>query len=45
MIAPELEQAFARKLNAVTTVLDSSHVAMVSQPQKVADVIVAAAQR
>src|SRR5450830_101236 len=45
MIAPELEQAFARKLNAVTTVLNTSHVPMVSQPEKVAEVIFAAAQR
>ena len=45
MIAPELEQAFARKINAVTTTLPTSHVPMVSQPAKVAEVILAAAQR
>ncbi|MPQ55773.1 alpha/beta fold hydrolase [Duganella sp. FT27W] len=45
MIAPELQQAFARKINAVTTTLPTSHVPMVSQPAKVADVIIAAARR
>jgi pimeloyl-ACP methyl ester carboxylesterase len=45
MIAPELQQAFAKKLNAVTTTLPTSHVPMVSQPAKVAEVILAAAQR
>jgi len=45
MIAPELEQAFAKKINAVTTTLPTSHVPMVSQPAKVAEVIIAAAQR
>jgi pimeloyl-ACP methyl ester carboxylesterase len=42
MIAPDLERAFAKKLNAVTTTLQSSHVPMVSQPEKVAEVILAA---
>jgi pimeloyl-ACP methyl ester carboxylesterase len=42
MIAPELEAAFAKKINAVTTTLRSSHVPMVSQPAKVAEVILAA---
>ncbi|MBV7538228.1 alpha/beta hydrolase [Duganella sp. sic0402] len=45
MIAPELEQAFAKKINAVTTTLPTGHVPMVSQPAKVAEVIIAAAQR
>ena len=45
MIAPELQQAFAKKINAVTTTLPTSHVPMVSQPAKVADVIIAAARR
>ncbi|EEF25848.1 conserved hypothetical protein, partial [Ricinus communis] len=45
MIAPELEQAFARKINATVTTLPTSHVPMVSQPAKVAEVIIAAAQR
>ncbi|MYM34962.1 alpha/beta fold hydrolase [Duganella sp. FT94W] len=44
MIAPELQQAFAKKLKAVTTSLPTSHVPMVSQPAKVAEVIIAAAQ-
>lgn len=42
MIAPDLERAFAKKLDAVTIVLPTSHVPMLSQPQKVADVILAA---
>lgn len=45
MIQPALEQAYAKKLNATTTVLQSSHVPMLSQPGKVADVIIAAAKR
>ncbi|MRW90214.1 alpha/beta fold hydrolase [Duganella sp. FT80W] len=44
MIAPELEQAFAKKINATTTTLPTSHVPMVSQPAKVAAVILAAAR-
>ena len=42
MIAPELEQAFAKKINATTTVLQTSHVPMLSQPKQVAEVILAA---
>jgi pimeloyl-ACP methyl ester carboxylesterase len=45
MIAPQLEQAFAKKINATVTTLPTSHVPMVSQPAKVAEVIIAAAQR
>jgi len=45
MIAPDLERAYAKKLNATTTTLQASHVPMVSQPAKVAEVILAAAQR
>jgi pimeloyl-ACP methyl ester carboxylesterase len=45
MIAPALQQAFARKINATTITLKSSHVPMVSQPRQVAEVIIAAAQR
>lgn len=45
MISPQLEQAFAKKLNAKTTVLQTSHVSMLSQPEKVAEVILDAAQR
>lgn len=43
MISPELEQAFATKLHAKTTILQTSHVPMLSQPEKVAEVILAAA--
>lgn len=43
MIDPALEQAFAKKLKATTTVIEASHVPMLSQPQKVADVIISAA--
>ncbi|MBV6320755.1 alpha/beta fold hydrolase [Duganella violaceipulchra] len=45
MIAPALQQAFARKLNATTVTLKTSHVPMLSQPARVAEVIIAAAQR
>ena len=45
MIAPELEQAFAKKINATTTVLQTSHVPMLSQPKQVAEVILAAAAK
>ncbi|MFZ6647245.1 alpha/beta fold hydrolase [Undibacterium sp. TJN25] len=45
MIDPGLERAFAKKLNAVTTTVNSSHVPMLSQPQVVADVIMNAVQR
>src|SRR5450830_537833 len=45
MISPELEQAFAKKLHAVTTVLQTSHVPMLSQPKQVAEVILAAAAK
>ncbi|NVD71400.1 alpha/beta hydrolase [Duganella sp. BJB1802] len=45
MIAPALQQAFAKKINATTVTLKTSHVPMVSQPAKVAEVIIAAAQR
>lgn len=42
MIAPELEVDSAKKINAITTTLQTSHVPMVSQPAKVAEVILAA---
>jgi len=45
MIAPQLEQSFAKKIGATTTTLQTSHVPMLSQPKAVADVIIAAAQR
>lgn len=43
MIQPALMQSFAKKINAVTTVLQTSHVPMLSQPKQVADVIIQAA--
>ena len=39
MIAPEQEKSMAKQMNATTTVLSSSHVVMLSPPNKVADVI------
>lgn len=45
MISPALEAATAKKIGATTTVLQSSHVAMLAQPEKVADVIIAASRR
>ena len=45
MIDPGLQQAFAKKLNAVTTTVPTSHVPMLSQPKAVADVILAAVKR
>lgn len=43
MINPNLQKAFAKKINATTTVVQSSHVPMLSKPKKVADVIIEAA--
>src|SRR5246500_854099 len=43
MIAPEQEKSMAKKMNATTTVLPSSHVAMLSHPREVAKVIEGAA--
>ena len=45
MIDPGLQRAFAKKINATTTTLQSSHVPMLSQPKQVAEVILAAAKR
>lgn len=42
MIQPDAERAFAKKIKATTTELDSSHVPMVSQPEAVATVVLAA---
>jgi hypothetical protein len=39
MIAPEQEKSMAKQMNATTTVLPSSHVAMLSHPNEVANVI------
>ena len=44
MINPDLERAEAKRMNATTIELKSSHIPMVSQPTKVADFIIAAAQ-
>jgi pimeloyl-ACP methyl ester carboxylesterase len=43
MIGAELEKMMAKKIGATTTVLESSHVPMLSKPKEVADVILAAA--
>ncbi len=45
MIQPELQQALAKKINAKTTVLQTSHVPMLSQAKKVADVIISASTK
>ena len=39
MIAPEQEKSMAKQMNATTTILPSSHVAMLSHPNEVANVI------
>src|SRR5258708_21398127 len=39
MIAPEQEKSMAKQMNATTTVLASSHVAMLSHPKEDAKVI------
>jgi pimeloyl-ACP methyl ester carboxylesterase len=44
MIQPELERAMAKKINAKTSALPTSHVAMLSRPKEVAAVILAAAE-
>lgn len=43
MINPDLERALAKKMHARTTILDSSHVAMLAKPAAVAAVILEAA--
>jgi pimeloyl-ACP methyl ester carboxylesterase len=43
MIDPNLERALARKIHAKTVEVESSHVPMLSQPQRVAQVIIDAA--
>jgi len=42
-VHPELERFVAKRMRATVTELDSSHVPMLSQPQRVIDVILAAA--
>ena len=43
-VHPDLERYAAKRMGATTTELDSSHVAMLSQPEAVLDVIRAAAE-
>jgi pimeloyl-ACP methyl ester carboxylesterase len=42
-ISPEQEASTAKRMNAKTLTLPTSHVAMLAQPQKVADFIIEAA--
>ncbi|WP_025603007.1 alpha/beta fold hydrolase [Burkholderia sp. WSM2230] len=44
MIDPKLQQAMAKNIGAHVTTVDSSHVAMLSQPRAVAETIIAAAK-
>lgn len=44
MISPDIERDAAKKMNATTTVLQTSHVPMLSKPKEVADVIIAASR-
>jgi pimeloyl-ACP methyl ester carboxylesterase len=44
-ISPDLEAAQAKKIGAATTTVPSSHVIMLAQPSKVADVILDAASK
>ena len=43
-INPELEKRMAKRANAKTTILKSSHIAMLSKPNEVLDVILDAAK-
>jgi pimeloyl-ACP methyl ester carboxylesterase len=43
-VNPDLERFLAKRMNAKTTELDSSHVPMLSQPDRVVEVILSAAQ-
>jgi hypothetical protein len=43
-VHPDLERFFAKRMGATTYELDSSHVPMLSQPERVIDVIRAAAK-
>jgi len=43
-VHPDLERAFAKRMDAITYELDSSHVPMLSQPERVLDVIRTAAK-
>jgi pimeloyl-ACP methyl ester carboxylesterase len=43
-VNPDLERFLAKRMKAKTTELDSSHVPMLSQPTRVVEVILSAAQ-
>jgi pimeloyl-ACP methyl ester carboxylesterase len=43
-VQPDLERFFAKRMNATTYEVESSHVAMLSQPERVIDVIRTAAK-
>jgi len=43
-VHPDLERFFAKRMGATAYELDSSHVPMLSQPERVIDVIRAAAK-
>jgi hypothetical protein len=43
MIAPEQERVTAKRMNAKTLTLPTSHVPMISKPKEVADFIIGAA--
>jgi pimeloyl-ACP methyl ester carboxylesterase len=45
MIAPEAERSMAKRMNATTTTLPTSHVAMLAKPKEVAAVILSAAKK
>ncbi|HXB92609.1 MAG TPA: alpha/beta hydrolase [Puia sp.] len=45
MIPPPAEQFMASRMNATTITLPSSHVAMLSHPQEIADLIISAAEQ
>ena len=42
-ISPELERFMAKRMNATTVELDSSHVSLLSHPREIADLILTAA--
>jgi pimeloyl-ACP methyl ester carboxylesterase len=44
-ISPELERFLAKRMNATTVELDAGHLSLVSHPQEIADLILAAAGR
>jgi hypothetical protein len=43
MISPEQERVTAKRMNATTLTLETSHVAMLAKPKEVADFIAEAA--